>query len=478
MVDSNHKMILSSGRFSGTSRLELTQAFDTFVASDQKNTLVLYFHGGLVSQADGEAAAERLLPIYQTAGGYPFFVIWQSFFTETLRNNWQEIIREEAFSVLVERTIQFLLGKLNQTPGEMGGEVEVPSIFRVQDNITASQGQGEEPFSDRNADTGKLSQGLSDEEMQQFEELLESDARLPGAADTLARPDGPELNPDLKREMDEAREAIDPADRALVSSKVLIVSGLRILARAVGRFTKKRDHGLYTTVVEEVVRELKGDVIGGLLWRHMKKDTADSFGDLADEFGGTALLEEIGRIWEAGHRPRIVLIGHSAGTVYICNLLQKAAAVLPPEICFEVIFLAPACTFKLLDTALQAAGDRIRSFRSFGLADPIERKDAIFPPLYLYSLLYFVSGVLDDEVDVPLVGMERFSSQALNFDQSVSPEITSVLQRLANYQSALVWSGGGATGPGLVSMALKHGDFDNEARTLESVGYLIQHGVI
>jgi hypothetical protein len=149
------------------------------------------------------------------------------------------------------------------------------------------------------------------------------------------------------------------------------------------------------------------------------------------------LLNEIDRIWKAGSRPRIVLVGHSAGTVYICNLLKKAAAILPAEIGFEVIFLAPACTFKLLDSALQEAGDRIRSFRSYGLKDAIERKDAIFPPLYLYSLLYFVSGLLEDEVDGPLVGMERFSSQTLNFDKASCPEIERVLQRLANFSIAV-----------------------------------------
>lgn len=98
MVDSRHKMILSSGRFSGTSREQLTTAFDAFANSAEKHTLVVHFHGGFVSENAAEGIAERLLPIYQGAGGYPLFVMWQSGLGETLKNNWQEIVKEDAFS--------------------------------------------------------------------------------------------------------------------------------------------------------------------------------------------------------------------------------------------------------------------------------------------------------------------------------------------------------------------------------------------
>lgn len=38
MVDTNHKMILANGRFSGTSRAELTAAFDAFANSDRSSS--------------------------------------------------------------------------------------------------------------------------------------------------------------------------------------------------------------------------------------------------------------------------------------------------------------------------------------------------------------------------------------------------------------------------------------------------------
>ena len=475
MIDSNHKMILSSGRFSGTKRTDLTRAFDTFASSPQKNTLILHFHGGLVSEQAAETIAESLSGTFQGAGGYPLFVIWQSHVHEALRNNWQEIIREEALKILVERTVQFLLGKLDQAPARKGEKVELPAVFTVQDEVAAKQSQGIEPFVERNAETGKLDEELSPQEKAQFENLLKNDPLLENAGMKLARPEGPELNPELQAELDKASAATQPGQKGLITSTALITAGLRIIGRALKRFAGGRDHGLYTTVVEETVRELKGDTIGSLLWRLMKQDTADAFADPEAEFGGTALLKEIDRLWQSGGRPRIVLVGHSAGSIYICNLLKKAATVLPPEVKFDVVFLAPACTFKLLDEVLGTAGDRIRSLRSYGMNDDNERKDAIFPPLYLYSLLYFVSGVLEDEVDSPLVGMERFSSKNSKFDQSLAPEIGRVLQKLASFQSPWVWSGSDG-GPGLVTLAHSHGDFDNEEQTLKSIVHLIQNG--
>jgi pimeloyl-ACP methyl ester carboxylesterase len=471
MSDSNHTMILANGRFDATNRDQLRAAFETFSNSQQKDTLVIHFHGGLVSRAAAEEMADRLLPVYQAAGGYPFFVIWESQFWETLGNNWQEIARENAVSVLVEKVLQFLVGKINQSPGEKAlEEVLLPTKFEVKDEIQEKRSQGREPYEDKNSQTATLDEQLPEKERQQFEDLLAKDPVLHDAAFDLAREGGPTLSAELETDMAQSKTAVEPGEKALITTGALVAAGVRILTRVLKRCSSGRDHGLYTTVVEEVARELKGDKIGGLLWKLMKKDTADSFQDPDAEYGGSALLKEIARLWEAGSRPRIVLVGHSAGTVYICHLLTKAAEILPKEVTFDVVFLAPACSYKLLDSTLQAAGDRIKSFRSFGMKDDAEKKDAIFPPLYMCSLLYFVSGLLEDEVDYPLVGMERFASAA--FNRAAVPEIDRVQQKFAAFQTPWVWSASNA-GPGLTSMALKHGDFDNEQKTLDSLVYLI-----
>jgi hypothetical protein len=73
-----------------------------------------------------------------------------------------------------------------------------------------------------------------------------------------------------------------------------------------------------------------------------------------------------------------------------------------------VVLVAPACTFGHLARSLEHAGKLVANLRIFGMRDHIERKDAIASVIYPASLLYFVSGVLEDDRDEPLVGMERY----------------------------------------------------------------------
>src|SRR5258707_3552314 len=102
MVPSDYKVILSSGRFSGTSRAQLVDAFEKFKASPQKDRLVLHFHGGLVPLSAAEDIAARLLPLYRDQGlGYPLFAMWESGLWEVLRNNWQEIVQQSDFPRIV-----------------------------------------------------------------------------------------------------------------------------------------------------------------------------------------------------------------------------------------------------------------------------------------------------------------------------------------------------------------------------------------
>jgi len=207
----------------------------------------------------------------------------------------------------------------------------------------------------------------------------------------------------------------------------------------------------------------------------MKKDTLDAFNGTAETHGGAALLAEIARLWGVEPKRRIILVGHSAGSIYICNLLRQAAETLPEGIHFEVVFLAPGCSFELLDQTFNVAGGRIEAFRSFGMANDLEMRDAILPPFYLYSLLYCVAGLLEEKVDLPLVGMQRYNSAAVPFGPVEFPEIKRVLERAAAYPHPWVWSES-AAGPGLNSLSRSHGAFDNEEKTLESLAFLIGQG--
>ena len=106
-----------------------------------------------------------------------------------------------------------------------------------------------------------------------------------------------------------------------------------VVIRVVRRFRTGRAHGGYVTVVEESLRELYVDKIGRTLWwDRMKTDTADAFKD-GPEYGGTAFLTELeAQLKGRAAHPKITLVGHSTGAIYICNFLKAAAKLHLPEV--------------------------------------------------------------------------------------------------------------------------------------------------
>ncbi|MCX6552513.1 MAG: alpha/beta fold hydrolase, partial [Acidobacteria bacterium] len=233
-------------------------------------------------------------------------------------------------------------------------------------------------------------------------------------------------------------------------------------------------HGVYPPVVEEIFREFYlGSALTGL-WNLMKRSTARAFGPDAQRFGGTAVLDELGQAWRAGHRPRVILVGHSTGAIAICHWLAHAQAWLPPDARFDVVLLAPACTCGLLARTIDDHGARIGGLRSFGMCDDLERTDQLVPGLYPRSLLYFVSGVLEDTADEPLVGMARHVSGRPPFDAAM-PEVSTVASFMASRPGGLVWSPA-VDEPGRASLATRHEDFDDDAVTLASLASVITSG--
>lgn len=477
-----HEMLLADGRFAGTSRADLKASFAAFAASPHRGALALHFHGGLVPERVGHEVAEKLTARYRDDGqAWPIFPVWRSGALETLRYNWDEIVQEEVFPLLVERLTRFVLGKLDQDPGDKGTQIERPPLAEVRAAIAAATAQGAEPFRDREPELERLDETLRESERAQLEGQLKADAVLLRAADRLARPDGPRLADPLQAQADLARTQAADGDKAIVSAAMLAAAGTRILGRTLRRLAQGRGHGVYTTVVEESARELKGDLIGGILWKNMKRDCADAFAGPPETHGGTALLESIAGEWRNGHRHRVVLIGHSTGAVWIAELLKAAARMphLPAELRFEIVLLAPASTFDLLDAALRAAPGRLAGFRVFGMRDERERRDRLIRPvpfLYPRSLLYFVSGVAEEQTDMPLVGMERYHGEVPPYDAARMPAIASVRERVRAFSHPWVWSPADA-GPGVRTSAASHGGFDDDADTLDSIVHLLRHGL-
>jgi hypothetical protein len=226
--------------------------------------------------------------------------------------------------------------------------------------------------------------------------------------------------------------------------------------------------------VEELLRAFYLARGGQLAWSAMKQDTDDAFGGDPAVHGGTAFLHAL-RDHPPGPGARTILVGHSTGAVYICHLLRHAEGILPPERRFDVVLLAPACTFELLDRTLQDHGDRIENLRIFTMHDELESNDRLLPAVYTRSLLYFVSGVVEGDPDTPIAGMERFFKDEQRFTAPGFTAVDGVRRYLKGRDGRVVWSESlGRDGWSTASRT--HGDFDNDEATVKSVVHVIGTG--
>ena len=492
-------------------------AIVTALRKDGRGHLLLYFHGGLVDKAAGIGIAQRLEGRFSQSA-YPVFSVWESGFVETIRNNLRELPDEPVFKNLVRKALEYALRRLGGSNGARTitpGNVDAGKVRQAVDTYWSDPSRNHVPYRDFKPVVGpsgaRAASALIDDA--EIEADLQTDSEFVVAMQTLPTA------------LDEARDAFigggasvrDTPFSQAVSTQVAGVEGgrglivwfkvsllvKRILQGVLRRYADQRDHGLYATVVEEVLR---GVHFGGsglnewgkaLQWNRMKQDSLDAFGDGSDLYAGTALLERLRAAHASeGLLSRITLVGHSTGAVYIANWLDKASELLPAEIAFDVVFLAPAITYERFAATITQHGDRIRHFRLFGMRDEFERDDQVvgddskFPNgqdwkrfIYPSSLLYLVSGVLEsrpnsdgtlvDEPDMPLLGMERFFAWHHIYSDSKFPEIGAVRAWLGAAPNRTIWSKSQGQTAGLNSTSIDHGAFDDDEDTLLSVESLL-----
>lgn len=473
--------------------------------------LMLFLHGGLVDEASGKAAALRL----SAAGDDSWklgpewtqlYVVWRTGAFETLKTNWTDLVHDDRlYQVVLRKLLEFVARKLGiPVPGgarsasEQFGlseaeiqrrilglgtkderrdpfaEVDVhlkpdaPAASRA--SVTAAQTDGALAieFEGELANSSDFQKAVADLDAVANEGLVGRGPVSPG--------DGARGYAMLNTLSDEVRAQFGPFDtleartaRGPVSVGVFLIKHAGIIAyRCFKRFRAKRDHGFQATVVEELCRELYGDLVGAKVWGMMVQDAADHF--TGDGFGG-ALLDMLGRVPQPTH---FAVTGHSAGSIWASRmLLDMAHRGIDRKL--KLFLLAPAVRANLFAEAIDQAGDRIQSCRIFTMTDTLERKDAVLGHdkgyIYPSSLLYLVSGLFEEKdakayADAPLVGMRRFASAPwLDTDEAAAD--AKIGHFLSLSQNGITLS----PDPG-VCEADCHGCFDNEATTLKSVAAL------
>lgn len=532
LTEKYHYIHSRGGRIGGgcdTASTDIDAIIDA-VRNDSRKHLVLHFHGGLVSKTAGFAIADKLLPVYSPStqlGGYPVFFVWESGAWETIRNNLTELADEPVFAQLLRKVLQYTLEQVGGQgatgtgrsifPGTIGSRdsevrAELDSFWRMPSKTTI-------PFREFNVladptQARSASLALSEDEIRAD---LEGDAAFLSSLATL-----PDLPAGTRSSFGGGHAALEhrsafselashefskkSATRGLVELYLVARYIARVLRAILRRYSTGRDHGLYATCVEEIIRGFRvagselNEWAKALQWNRMKKDTEDAFGADSNVFAGTALLVRLQRAFATGLAlDRITLVGHSTGAIYIANWLANSGRYLPEALKQDVVFLAPAITYDQFAQTLREHGSLVGKFRMFAMKDEFERDDQVWGQdeefkrardwrrfIYPSSLLYLVSGILEsglssegtwvDEPDMPLVGMERFFLNLKSYPDSDFPSIKEVRIWLRRASNSLVWSRATGQAAGLNSTSIDHGAFDDDVVTIESLRQIVELG--
>lgn len=430
--------------------------------------LVVHFHGGLIGEGTGMDIAEKMWRLFKD-DAHPVTFVWETGPVETVKANILTIHKTRLFKKAQRLIIRHVAKRLGVDIGGRGGG-EAPTLNEIDAELGRGGRFGELEAGARDAamalDAAELDAELGDVEVE-LEEELEADAEmeevLEGAAEETDL-----LDPDI---VDAERHGKGIISMASAARRLALV-----VVAVIKRYMDQRDHGFYPTAVEEILRGLYLADLGAWMWGGMKAAGREMW--LADDgpadessHVGTYFLTRLTAL--ADERPDLTidLVGHSAGSIAICHLLRTAAERAPGLRFRNVLFLAPACRSELLHEEVVKHPERYQSFRMFTMKDELEREDALVKGVYVRSLLYFISGVLEDVPDAPLAGLHRHARAE---QPHTSPELLGVRDFLtAAGKERMVMSRTTSAGAGLNSASRSHGDFDDEPVTTTSLREII-----
>ena len=244
------------------------------------------------------------------------------------------------------------------------------------------------------------------------------------------------------------------------AAKTIVRVGRRMWKRHEGDLTW---HGFRETLVEELIREVWAlDKLGKRIWARMKTNAEAAY---ADGAAGSYLVSHLTRWLDVDPDRRLTIVGHSAGSFHAGYMIDRLVATSEREHpVHRLIFMAPACDLEFFDRHVAANVQAVERFRMFTMDKEHERLDKLFSPLYQRSLLFLVSGILEERAAWPILGMARWT-HALP-----APSKTFVEAQ----EHGIVHSPGGGGADGLRTTSTAHGDFDNDDPTLESVFFLLR----
>jgi pimeloyl-ACP methyl ester carboxylesterase len=440
-----------------------------YLSNSGTQKLVLFFHGGLVKEEKGLAIAQKMHRILKDHA-HPVTFVWETGVMETLTSHLDKISQTKLFQKILKIILSQVMKRLGgigaKGPGETMSPAEIEAMLRKPGALAEldKQAKGASLL----LDPTDLPD-IQDEIQVEVELELEADPEM----DEIVRP---EVLQEQQLDKNVMAQISPKADKGFISGAVLAKNLAMVFIQVAKRWLGQRDHGLYPTVIEEILRTLYLADFGAYVWGGMKDQAFSMWapnplppGD--DSHVGTYFLDRLAALLQTRPGLAVDLIGHSAGSIAICHLLETAARLNPPPLFRNVVFLAPACTAQLFCEQIVSHPERFNNFRMFTMNDALETQDHLVPGLYTRSLLYLVSGILEQEADEPLAGLELHSRGVNPYD---SEDLIKMHQFLRGAgKNRLVLSETTDAGAGLNSASHKHGDFDDDLLTQESLRAIV-----
>lgn len=434
--------------------------------------IAIHLHGGLINEKSGMEIAEKMLPVYHNAKSHSIAIVWETGLLETIVQNLNTIYTTKLFKKLLKHVILHAGNHLGLTSRRRSS---ANSIYYsdIEQNINKDK-----PFDDFKFVPAKMRDEtdlLSESKLKALEQEIEDDIYL----------HIDEFKELLKEEaldtqlLDQSRISQETKEKrgviAIIKAIVIIVT------KVIKRYVHKTHHHFYPTVVEEILRYFYLTDQGAWVWNGMKNAAVNMWlpnNNLTglDQHAGTYLLDKLAALQRRKPDIAIDLIGHSAGSIAICQMLKAAANYNLNLKIRHILFLAPACTADLFKSEIIDHPNRYQHFRMFTMRDDFECNDSLVKGLYTHSLLYFISGVLEDEVDKHILGMERYLSGKTPYDKAPYLAVKNYLQQEGT--NRIVLSNTEKITPnaelGFCSTSETHGDFDDDPSTRDSLTHMIR----
>lgn len=414
--------------------------------------LMIYFHGALTDRDRGLANADNMCECFASQADSLYYVYDSGPLRETLKAAAELLARN-----LISRILGHIKDMLVSAVAPGLGMAEVDPEEELRQRIEGDAIVREELKAFVSNDSAAFA----------FDALmsgapLDEDARIKATVDAslaaaFTAPDAPRNELGFGVTLNWVALAAQAAKKAI-----------EIYWAVRKRLDAGRDHGMPQTLIEEIVRAL---LLVGQTWTVIKAEVETAFSTRRGA-AGTKLVQALAAYRKDHPDRRVVLVGHSTGALYVANfiLAAKRAGVTGK---FDVRLLAGAATMGLYRRLFTEASDLVGSIRTYGMGDAeFESKEHLLDlpflqgtPLrnfYIGSLLYFVSGGLEDYADIPLVGMERFFELPENlFEGRELAEVQAVRAGISDR----VWS----SKTSALCKAESHGGFAGDPATRKSL---------